>query len=775
MFGLSIIKKKDLEEIKETMTHYQRSLEDIGWINLSLSQQSTDLNLMVKDGFEKMIKRVRLYYYNNPLAGHWVHLTTSFVFGEGIGVPKAKDEAIQEIVDAFWNDPDNQKALTSFQAQQLLSNKIQYEGNLFFVLFDDEEGDVRVRVLNTVEIKDIIMDEEDRMRPAFYKIHVQKKKFDFKAGTYTTTVNQIKYHADIDAPPEANIPPNLLLDGKILHIKINCDINDQFGIPNLYRAIDWMKAHKDMAGDLATFIKSLSRFAWKKKVKGGPAKVASIADSLKTRTDLSNISSSAGQMQIENEGVDLQAINLPTGGAKIGTDGLKQMQLQVCAASGIFHHYFGDPSTGNLATAKSMELPMVKMFQAWQKLWESIFTTVLQYQFKRKIALGLLEGTIELDPKTGREIIETSLDMSLDLDFPPIIEENLKEVAEAINKAKEGGLISEELAAQLFLLAANVDNIEDEVQKALADLEAKRERDEAKFQRETDIKKLALNKPEGSVPTKSAPTKKTPPKKTTVASKIREVIEMPDKNTGRNLERLERKNNFLSQRMNAYRKSLNTIYTKFRKDISESVKVREVEGRGAVGIVNNLDLHVDNLGIRMIEAAGKFFPEAIEIGKRFALAEMKELGVSYNVDFFQEAFGEAEGVLNDRLQWNSDFVQNSLVPDVYDKLEKITKQQHDTIVGFKESVMNAVDSFESRMALYVGAYWTVEETAVKEAAKGSGLMANYAGPIDELNSPGCRNAAINNPYPIDEVPIPGSFESGARCRHAIQLIKPEGA
>ncbi len=188
MFGLSVIKKSTLDTIIENMTLYQRTLEDIGWINLS--QDSATPNLFIGEGYKKMLRLCKTYYYRNPLAGHWVHLTTAFVFGEGVGVPKAKDPKVQEIVDAFWKNPDNQLALTGFQAQQLLSNKIQYEGNLFFVMFSDDKGDVRVRILNAEEVEDIIRDSEDRTRPNFYKVGVREQKYSFAGDAYNVSMQK---------------------------------------------------------------------------------------------------------------------------------------------------------------------------------------------------------------------------------------------------------------------------------------------------------------------------------------------------------------------------------------------------------------------------------------------------------------------------------------------------------------------------------------------------------------------------------------------------------
>jgi hypothetical protein len=52
------------------------------------------------------------------------------------------------------------------------------------------------------------------------------------------------------------------------------------------------------------------------------------------------------------------------------------LKLQVSAGVGIPEQYFGDLSTGNLATAKTVELPMMKMFQSYQAIWAGAYKEI---------------------------------------------------------------------------------------------------------------------------------------------------------------------------------------------------------------------------------------------------------------------------------------------------------------------------------------------------------------------------------------------------------------
>jgi hypothetical protein len=49
------------------------------------------------------------------------------------------------------------------------------------------------------------------------------------------------------------------------------------------------------------------------------------------------------------------------------------------------------------------------------------------------------------------------------------------------------------------------------------------------------------------------------------------------------------------------------------------------------------------------------------------------------------------------------------------------------------------------------------------------LLAWFVGPDDDDSCDGCSDAVQNNPYSCEEVPQPGDFECGSRCRHMVQM------
>jgi hypothetical protein len=152
---------------------------------------------------------------------------------------------------------------------------------------------------------------------------------------------------------------------------------------------DWSREHRRFMAARVAIIQSLSKFAWAGQVKGGQNQVNALRAELESTFAQSGLSGGTehqpahapGSTFVSNEGVKMTPMPRATGAGDGKTDA-DQLKLMVSAGTGIFLHYFGDPSTGNLATATAMELPMLKQFasyqQFWKDAWRDIFAIVLE-------------------------------------------------------------------------------------------------------------------------------------------------------------------------------------------------------------------------------------------------------------------------------------------------------------------------------------------------------------------------------------------------------------
>ena len=90
------------------------------------------------------------------------------------------------------------------------------------------------------------------------------------------------------------------------------------------------------------------------------------------------------------------------------------IRLQVCSAVGIPEQYFGDIATGNLATAKTVELPLIKMFQSYQQVWADTFKDINEVVLEYR--------GVDRDK------------WYVDMDFPPITPLDAIAIADALSK-----------------------------------------------------------------------------------------------------------------------------------------------------------------------------------------------------------------------------------------------------------------------------------------------------------------------------------------------------
>ena len=130
----------------------------------------------------------------------------------------------------------------------------------------------------------------------------------------------------------------------------------------------------------------------------------------------------------------------------------------VCAATGLPETFFGDASVGTLATARSLNRPTELAFSLRQRLWEIVFETILAYVIQCKAEVGYesdnpyikgdLTGVWEDDAwkepafiyaddaeNEDPDLAAEPIDVSINIDFPPLVEDDQKAQIDAIVSA----------------------------------------------------------------------------------------------------------------------------------------------------------------------------------------------------------------------------------------------------------------------------------------------------------------------------------------------------
>lgn len=442
-----------LDFFQERIAELEFALEDQGWNRLSGGSETE----FSRSALKKICARSRLMFLAHPLINRAVTLQSVYVWGQGWNV-QAKAPAVDEVVQAFLDDPANQVELTSHQARTLKEQDLQVEGNLFFTLFPDRMAKtVRVRTMPVDEVADIITNPEDAKEPWFYRRVWTERRLNQATGDTDTTMRE-EFYPDWRYLPATKAnrigdkPVNW--DSPVYHVKVGGLSSMKFGVPETYAALDWASAYRAFLEDWATITRALARFAWQVKTPAGARGVAAARTKLNSTLNAGNAGGAetnpapaAGAVWLDG-GAHLDPIK--TAGATAKAEDGRRLLLMVCAATGLPETFFGDVSVGTLATARSLDRPTELKFMDRRTLWADVFNDLFQYVIS--FALNLAPNVPEREVRIA---------------FPPLLEHDVDEQVKAIVQAATldgkapAGTMDPRTLVRLLLTALGVDQVDE--------------------------------------------------------------------------------------------------------------------------------------------------------------------------------------------------------------------------------------------------------------------------------------------------------------------------
>ena len=487
------------ELLEEALSVLETQLNDQGWIKLFGGGKE-----LSKAALNTLYDLGRAYWLKNPLIRRAVEIQALYVFAQGMTV-QGDHKPVDDVIQRFLKDRKNYNSISSHQAWMQNERDLALSGNLFFTLFTTPEtGRVIVRTIPFYEIADIVCNPDDFKEPWFYRREFMITTFDDTTGN-TSERTEIQYYPDWkydpDGKPDTIGSYKVNWDSPVYHVKTNCLPDMKYGVSELYSAIDWSQAYKRFLENWGKLTEAYARFAWGITTKGGQAKVSAAKarmESLFAKTDPNatggDIESAyqtkqlpVGGAFVSTEGVNLNAIR--TQGATTSMDDARRLMLMVASASGIPEQILtGDPSTGNLATAKAMERPLELQFRNRQTFWVDTWWDLCQYVIDQAIEAGELPGIKEKDPYTGEityyllaqtlpnpgegeeEEKKEELTRDVTITFPPLLEHDVLQTVQAIISAATidnktlAGTMDRKTMAGLLLRALKVENAEEILQ-----------------------------------------------------------------------------------------------------------------------------------------------------------------------------------------------------------------------------------------------------------------------------------------------------------------------
>jgi hypothetical protein len=441
-------------------------LQEQGWMKLDEGAGRE----FSREALGKIVELARVNYLKNPLINRAVEIGALYVWGQDVSV-SAEDEDVQAVVDRFWRD--NRRVLTGQQASRLLEVELEVTGNVFLALFPEQiTGQVRVRTVPMEEIREIITNPDDRYEPWYYKRTWTQRPVDGgKPVEMTAYYPDWQYQPS--AKPEKVGDHEVRWDAPVLHVKAGAFPHWTWGVSEVYAALDWARAYKQLLEDDATRSRALARFAWSLSTKGGSGGIAAaktkLGTTLRGANGETNPPPASGSTFIAGDGVSMDPIKIA--GATLPPDHSRPARQMASAALGIPDHFF-DANQSNLATSKTLDRPTELRYTERRGMWVDVLTDLLQWVIDRD-----LEAPRGLAPKNL-----TEEQRKVELAFPSLLERDAREVVGAIVDAATlsgrtaAGTIAEETLSRELMVALGIDDVDGELEKIEDEREEREER-----------------------------------------------------------------------------------------------------------------------------------------------------------------------------------------------------------------------------------------------------------------------------------------------------------
>lgn len=354
-------------------------LQTVNWkreINLSWLEFS-------RWGIQQLILICRLYWMKNPIVRRLVNVCAAYVFARGVEVTTGDETANAVLKDFF----ERNKHVLGRVALVKAERQKDTDGNLFWVFFTDKAntGQVTLRTIDPLEVMDIITDPEDQDVPWVYLRVWSERTFDATSAT-TITPRQAWYPAlSYNPQDDAGRPPRIrdievLWNTPVYHRKCGDIGKWLFGCPRIYPMLDWAKEAKSFLTACASVRQALAQFAMTVSTKGGQQALDSIKQQIMTTVGPSsnlldsNPPAIAGSVFGSGPGTKIEAFK--TQGAGFDPEGVRQYKLMCCMVKDVPETFLGDVSTGNLATATTLDRPTETCMLILQEEWNFDLTVI---------------------------------------------------------------------------------------------------------------------------------------------------------------------------------------------------------------------------------------------------------------------------------------------------------------------------------------------------------------------------------------------------------------
>jgi hypothetical protein len=363
--------------------------EDSAWRSLT-SSSDRDLNQLT----QRRMQDIAFYLYDsNPMAKRIVEIIRDFVVGDGFTY-SAEDPNVKEVIDEFWNDPDNN--LDAEIDVNVLEESIFGELCLP-VWVNPANGHVKIGYIDPKLILKVV---KDSSNPKITKSVIWKKP----SGSVEREL------AVINIDKNAKSKSYARLSGECFYFTINKVSSASRGRSDLLCLSDWLDSYDQFLFARLERAFLLNTFIWDIKCEGmNKEELQSFVSTLSVPR--------AGSIRAHNEKITWEAVS-PKLESNDASGEARLFKNQILGGAGYPEHWFAEGSTTTRATALEMGLPTLKKLKARQR--KTKFELIHMINFV--IDQAVLAGRLKKDVNRKFRIIPS-----------PIVSRDNKGTAEAIS------------------------------------------------------------------------------------------------------------------------------------------------------------------------------------------------------------------------------------------------------------------------------------------------------------------------------------------------------
>lgn len=368
--------------LEESLTQLELSRENAGWLRIS-EQYAAEFT---REGLTKAAEMGRIFGIANPLIKRGREVRHAYVWGQGIDI-SARDEAVNDVVQAFIDDEGNRESFFGAQARQQYEGSLFDEGNFFLAHFTNPlTGRVKVRTIPFDEIRDVITAPGDKATPWYYERQWVERDTAGNDETKRAYYPALKYQPATKFKKINGV--DVIWDAPVRHVKVNAGSGWKFGIGDSYAAIPWALSHKGFLEDWALLMKALAKIAYTTSSKTAGAAQAKRAQ-LQSMANMP-----AGSTVSMTDDQKLEPVS--KSGATLDAESSRPLATMAASAMGVpVTIILADPGqTGARATAETLDLPTRLIMEARRELNAEVLKDSVGYAVEQAVIApqGKLRG-----------------------------------------------------------------------------------------------------------------------------------------------------------------------------------------------------------------------------------------------------------------------------------------------------------------------------------------------------------------------------------------------